>query len=452
MDKNDPYLLTEDKILEPPEGYFNSLKFLGPGVVMSAAIVGSGELIATTILGATSGFVFLWLIILSCVIKVTAQLEFGKRAIQTGETTMASFNGLPGPRLGKASWPIWLYVITSIIRLVLGSGILGATALVLKQALPFLPLEAWLVITAIGVALIGYRGYYQIIEKSMISMTLIFTFVTLFCVVSLQFTPYSFSYGDLLSGLSFTIPLETVFVAAGVFGITGIGTELVIYNYWLIEKGYAAYTGPRNDTEDWIRRAKGWTRVMYYDSFTSLAIYTTVTIAFYILGASILNQMGIVPAKDELVATLSHIYTETLGPWAQWLFLPGAFAVLLSSLVTSIAAGGRVYSDALSRIGLLDFRNMKQRWRWIGSMAWIIPGIWIVLFLHFRAPGFMILVAGVAALVILLIIAIAALNFRYSESDSRLTPSRFYDLCLWVSCLTISWIGIYGLIRIIAYR
>lgn len=448
MEKVDPYQLTEDKILEPPEGYFNSLRFLGPGFVMSAAIVGSGELIATTILGATAGFVFLWLIILSCLVKVTAQLEFGKRAIHTGETTMALFNGLPGPRLGKASWAIWLYVMMSAIRLVLGSGILGATALVMAQAVPALPLEVWLVATAIGVALIGYRGHYRIIEKSMVTMTVVFSLVTIFCVVSLQFTSYSFSLYDLLSGMTLTIPPETVFVAAGVFGITGIGTELVIYNYWLIEKGYAAYTGPRRNTDDWIRRARGWTRVMYYDSFTSLAIYTTVTIAFYILGAAILNQMGLVPAKDELVATLSHIYTETLGPWAKWLFLPGALAVLLSSLITSIAAGSRVYSDALSRIGLLDFQDMKQRWRWIGSMAWTIPGIWILLFLYFRAPGFMILVAGVAALVILLIIAVAALNFRYSETDPRLTPSRFYDFCLWISCVTITWVGIYGLVKV----
>ena len=46
--------------LEPPRGFFSSLKYLGPGLILSAAIVGSGELIATTALGAKAGFAVLW--------------------------------------------------------------------------------------------------------------------------------------------------------------------------------------------------------------------------------------------------------------------------------------------------------------------------------------------------------------------------------------------------------
>ena len=42
----------------------------------------------------------------------------------------------------------------------------------------------------------------------------------------------------------------------GAFGITGVGgDEIMAYNYWLIEKGYAANTGKNNGTDDWNRRA-----------------------------------------------------------------------------------------------------------------------------------------------------------------------------------------------------
>ncbi len=56
--------------LDPPRGFFASLKYLGPGLILSAAIVGSGELIATTTLGAKAGFAVLWVILLACFLKI----------------------------------------------------------------------------------------------------------------------------------------------------------------------------------------------------------------------------------------------------------------------------------------------------------------------------------------------------------------------------------------------
>ena len=92
MQSQDPYSLDKSKIIEPPQTLGKTLKHLGPGFILSASIVGSGELIATTQLGAKAGFVAMWVILVSCLVKVAVQLEFGKRAIMTGETTFASFN------------------------------------------------------------------------------------------------------------------------------------------------------------------------------------------------------------------------------------------------------------------------------------------------------------------------------------------------------------------------
>ena len=106
-EKYDPYTFSETAIKEPPTGFIKSLKYLGPGLVLSASIVGSGELIATTALGAQAGFITLWVIIVSCFVKVALQLEFGKHSINTGETTMIALNKLPGPRFKNVHWTIW---------------------------------------------------------------------------------------------------------------------------------------------------------------------------------------------------------------------------------------------------------------------------------------------------------------------------------------------------------
>ena len=68
-------------MLAPPKTFIQRLKYLGPGFILSAAIVGSGELIATTALGAKAGFITFWVVLVSCLVKVTLQLEFGKNAI-----------------------------------------------------------------------------------------------------------------------------------------------------------------------------------------------------------------------------------------------------------------------------------------------------------------------------------------------------------------------------------
>jgi Mn2+/Fe2+ NRAMP family transporter len=66
--------------VEPPRGFFAVVRRLGPGLIIAGSIVGSGELIATTKVGAEAGFVLLWLILVGCVIKVFTQVELGRSA------------------------------------------------------------------------------------------------------------------------------------------------------------------------------------------------------------------------------------------------------------------------------------------------------------------------------------------------------------------------------------
>ena len=77
-DEADPYRLTPADVLEPPRSLPDILRRIGPGMILAAAIVGSGELIATTTLGAEEGYRLLWLILLSCLIKPIVQAERGR--------------------------------------------------------------------------------------------------------------------------------------------------------------------------------------------------------------------------------------------------------------------------------------------------------------------------------------------------------------------------------------
>ncbi|MDQ3333420.1 MAG: divalent metal cation transporter, partial [Planctomycetota bacterium] len=61
---------SNDGVREPPASFGGILRSLGPGLIIAGAIVGSGELIATTKTGAQAGIALLWLIVVGCLVKV----------------------------------------------------------------------------------------------------------------------------------------------------------------------------------------------------------------------------------------------------------------------------------------------------------------------------------------------------------------------------------------------
>lgn len=446
--KTDNYLITHKTIKEPPTSLGQKLKFLGPGFILSASIVGSGELIATTTLGARAGFTAFWIIIISCLAKVAVQLEFGKHTIISGETAMQAFNKLPGPRVGKTKWSVWLIFLLIVLKIVQLGGMIGSTSIVLNMLLPRISITTWVFLCALSLAILIYKGYYSVVEKSSLVMTVMFTVLTITAVCFLTFTPYAISWSEIGSGFTFNLSPEIVAVAIGAFGITGVASdEIIAYNYWCIEKGYAAYTGPREDSEQWKRRVKGWIRVMYLDAAVAMVIYTAVTAAFYLLGAAVLHSKGIAPEGNQLIETVALIYTESLGPGVKTLYLVGAFFVLYSSLFASLAAWSRMYSDIFGQLGWIDFFNISQRSKVIAILAWTFPGVWAITYLFINLPVIMILSGGVVGSVMLLIIVFAALHFRYKRTQS-FKSGLFYDVALWVSVISIFFVGAYGIVSL----
>ena len=444
-----PYRFSSDKIKEPPTSFAGRLRYLGPGFILSASIVGSGELIATTRLGAEAGFVTFWIILVSCLVKVAVQVEFGKNAIYSGQSTMEALNGLPGPRFGKASWTIWTWLTLMVLKTMQVGGVIGGTALVLVLVFPQAPVVIWCLVASVAVSIIIQHGRYAPIEKLSLVLIGLFTLLTVFCVVAVQFTPFQFSAEDILGGFGFQLPPEVVLIAIGAFGITGVGgDEILAYNYWLIEKGYAAHTGPYEATAAWTRRAKGWIRVLYLDAVVAMIVYTVTTAAFYLLGAAILYRQGLLPEGMELVNTLSRIYTQSLGDWAGALFLAGAFTVLFSTLFGALAIWTRLFADAFGQIGWFDFKETRVRRKAIGWLAWIIPLVWAALFLLIKLPAMMVAIGGAITTVILLLVVFAVLHFRYRRLPEALRPGRIYDSLLWISIVSIVMVALYGLFRV----
>ncbi len=446
---NDPYVITGDKICDPPSSFFHKIRFLGPGLILSASIVGSGELIATTRLGAEAGYITFWIILVSCFVKVAIQMEFGRYAILTGESVMRAFNRLPGPKFQNAHWTIWSWVILMSFKMLQVGGVVGGVGIILNLAIPFLSVEVWTFSVAILVALLVFRGYYRWIEVISISLIGLFTLFTLICLVALQYTPYAISWENIVSGLSFQLPSGLVGVAIAAFGLTGVGgDEIMYYNYWCIEKGYAAYTGPKEDSIAWRERAKGWINVMYWDAVIAMIVYTTVTAAFYLLGAAVLHVRQDIPEGFSMIESLSNMYTESLGPWAKTVFLTGGFIVLFSTLFAALASWIRVYTDAFGQLGWIDFFSLESRKKTLAFLAWFFPIGWAIFFVFVRLPVYMVLTGGIITSIILFIVVYAAWYFRYRVMDRELIGGKGIDAFFWLSSISIMLIGFYGIVKL----
>jgi Mn2+/Fe2+ NRAMP family transporter len=418
-------------------------------MILSASVVGSGELIMTTRLGAEAGFVALWIIIVSCLAKVCVQLEFGKHAISCGESTMHALNALAGPALGGMRWSVWAWLLAQLAIFVQYGGIVEGVGQALNIALPQLPVWFWALAAGLTTAVLLSVGRYRLIQNVSIALMAVFTLFTLVCLGLLQTTPHQISAADLTEGLRFRLPREALGAAVAAFGLTGVGaSEIIAYPYWCLEKGYASFTGARESTKDWSRRARGWIRVMYWDALLSMAVYTVVTSAFYLLGAAVLHGRGEIPQGSEMIRTLSKVYTESAGPGAMVLFVIGAIVVLYSTLFAGSAAWTRMFSDAFAQAGLLDYSNDVQRRRWICAFAWFFPLAWTVLGLTFRAPVIMVIAGGVANAALLILVVYAAFVFRYRRLPTELRPSWFYDACLWTSFVTITAVGVLAIARL----
>ena len=496
-------------VSEPPQTLWQSLAHLGPGIVLARSIVGSGELIATTIVGAEAGFVLLWLIILGCAIKVAAQIEIGRTTLTWGRTPLDAFNRVPGPRFLGMGWIYWGWVFMTALIVVQQGGILAGVAQSLSgglpvtsagrewnrlhdeaadmrvaeaavrrrgdateadaiharleivtqemKSLPSPPDETiWAVIVGVVTAVLLGVGRYRLIEWVSILLVGTFTLVTLLSLVMLQCDPaWAISSGEIISGLIPSLPpavggRSPLVTALATVGIIGVGaSELMIYPYWCLEKGYGQAVGPRDDSPAWAARARGWLKVMQLDAWGSMIVYTTVTICFYLLGAATLGRLGLRPGGGEMVRTLGAMYAPVFGEWARGVFLIGAFAVLYSTLFVAAAGNARMVVDGLILSGRLP-ADEASRAIWSKRLSVVWPLAALILALIIREPVGMVLASGIAQAIMLAALGVAVLFFRHRDFDVRLTPSRGWDLLLWSSSAGFILIGIWTLLQKVA--
>lgn len=450
----DPYLVDGSQIAEPPTTLRGKLKFLGPGMITSAAVVGSGELLTATTLGATVGFMLLWLVLVSTFLKVWVQVELARWSISTGRTAVDGYDDVP-PRIGKRGWISWLQLLMFLQFFIGQAGVISASAFAFSSLLPIGPepysllsIGTWVAILVVVAIAIHSFNRYAVVERISTVLVLLVTLFAIVMVFLLQGTDFAWTLGDLGDGMRFQIAAGSIGVAIAMFGMTGVGAgETTAYTYWVVEKGYAAWTGPNDGSESWVSRARGWISVMKVDAWVSWIVYTASTAAFYILGAAVLHPQGLIPKGNDVMVTISSIFDSAVGTWGGVLFLLGAGLALFKTILANVPSLGRITGQTLAVFGAYDWKDQVARDRWQRVIMIVLPVGWGLLGTIASSPLLLVIIAGILNAVYLIGAAIATVYLARTQTDPRIRDGRPTEVMLWISAAAITAVGVIGLVN-----
>ena len=404
-------------------------------MIVSGSVVGSGEIILTSSLGAAAGFALLWWVLVSCWSKSLVQAQLSRYVIVTGDTYLRAMNRLPGRLPGPRepiAWPIWLGLIAFVPGVLGLGGILGGAGQALALLVPGVDGSAGTALVAFATAgFLATRSYARL-ERTMLGLVCSFTLATLVCSITMQFTEFGISRSDLAAGFAFDFPFEHLALALAVYGYTGVNSgEIAAYTYWCVEKGYPSYVGHDHDDPEWLARARGWTKVLHADVWVALIILTCATLPFYVLGAGVLHAIGEQPSGLETITALSNMFTQTLGPWAVWLFGFGAFFILFSTALSAIAAGGRFVPDYLIEMGFFARGNLARRHAFTRGYTIVVPLLALLLYLTVQNPVLLVTIGGLTAAMLLPVQTGATLWLQARHMDPRVRPGRGTRGAMW---------------------
>jgi len=182
---------------------------------------------------------------------------------------------------------------------------------------------------------------------------------------------------------------------------------------------------------------------MQADVWISMIIYTTATVAFYLLGSAVLHGKGLKVEGNKMIATLSHMYQESFGSLGLGLFLVGALFVLYSTLFVATASNARLFVDASGLLGLMKVDQKARRDLLIRRVSALLPLVSLVLFLIWGSPVKLVFIGAVAQGLMLPFLAGAALYYRFRGTPAGLQPGLVWTILLGISALCMAILGGY---------
>jgi Mn2+/Fe2+ NRAMP family transporter len=300
-------------------------KLAGPGLVVAATGIGSGDVVSATVGGANYGVVLLWGILVGAFFKFVLNEGIARWQLATGTTIIEGWaEHLPSwVKLYFALYlVIWTVAVSAALTNATGLGIANLTGGAISQ-----PWGAVLhSLIGFGFVLLGgYVGF----EKLMKTLVGIMGFSILICAI-LTFE----DTGGTLQGLLMpTIPSGGGTHVLSLIGGIGGSITILSYNYWMREEGLS---GPGD-----LRYVRGDVAIAYlFTAMFGISVMLIAKEAFFAAGVRITDAQA-VPRMAEMLGRI-------LGPLGALAYSVGFWAAVFASLLGVWQSVPYLYADLYS--------------------------------------------------------------------------------------------------------
>jgi Mn2+/Fe2+ NRAMP family transporter len=300
----------------------NFLKLAGPGLIVAATGIGSGDVVAATVGGARYGVILLWAIAVGAFFKFVLSEGIARWQLATGLTALegcATYLPAWVKYYFAAYLVLWTIAVSAALTNATGLGITNLTG----GAIP----QSW---GAVAHSLIGFAfvwiGGYAWFEKLMKFLVGIMGFSILVCAALIVN-----DWAHVVQGLLIPrIPQASGTYVLSIIGGIGGSITMLSYNYWMREEKISG--------AEYLGYVRGDVAVAYlFTAIFGMSIMVIANQAFFLAGVTITDAQA-VPKMAEVLGTL-------LGPFGVYAYSLGFWAAVFASLLGVWQSVPYLYAD-----------------------------------------------------------------------------------------------------------
>jgi Mn2+/Fe2+ NRAMP family transporter len=318
---------------KPPS--YSFLKLAGPGLVVAATGIGSGDVVSATVGGARYGVALLWAIAAGAFFKFVLSEGIARWQLATGKTALEGWAEYLPPWVKwyfGAYLILWTVAVSAALTNACGLGITNLTGGIIPQS------GGAVIHTLVGFALVYFGGYTSF-EKLMKILVGVMAFCIVVCAVLTLQNPLAAAAGLVLP----SIPLGSGTYVLSLIGGVGGSITILSYNYWMREEnmkgaGFLSYV-------------RGDIAVAYiFTALFGISIMLIASDAFFIPGVPLLDR--------DAVPKMASALGALLGPFGRFAFSAGFWAAVFASLLGVWQSVPYLYADFY---GILNNLPSEQR-------------------------------------------------------------------------------------------
>jgi len=298
------------------------LKLAGPGLIVAAAGIGSGDVVAASVAGARYGVLLLWALLLGAFFKFVLTEGIARWQLATGLTALEGWAAYL-PAWVKVYFALyvlfWTVAVTAALTNATGLGLANLTG----GAIP----QSWGAVlhSLIGGAFVLLGGYtrFETLVKALVA---IMGFAILACAALTFNDPIGVLRGTLVP----TVPEGGGLYVLSVIGGIGGSITMLSYNYWMREEGI--------EGERQLGYVRGDVAIAYvFTALFGMSILLIANQAFFLPGIAITDAQA--------VPLMAQTLGEVLGPFGKWAYSIGFWAAVFASLLGVWQSVPYLYAD-----------------------------------------------------------------------------------------------------------